>query len=1032
MKRIVLYMILGLVFIGFVYGASDFNDAIVCLNFDGDYSDEKNTVNITTGGEVNLQTTYKALGTGAVQISKTGSCDYLKFNVTWDELGLSNLGFTVSFWVWHNSSEATNMEGFLGNYDTSNGAIVIKESTGKPQVIVRNGATLYNQESTQSFNNNAWEFWYFTIDTTNVSYWKNGTSVDTDTGANVAASTQNNDIHIGMRPDTNECGGIFYIDEVVIYDTIIGHDQILENKNVQCSAGGVPGSEPPDLDLVTNLTSNIESNENPFTFSIDSIGNVDNTTDIWNITVYYNGTVNQTHLNIANLNTTKFIINLTYGSFGLTYDINVTVNHAYDQAHDSILRTNITLDSVPPNVTVSSNVVNNSVLFYNIDSIDHTFTGFDVNLYAMNVSYIRLNPDGSYNITVNNSFVENINTTTYLINYSGNNSLDLFQNKYYNGTYKIDIWAWDDHTEDKIKDYKVNKSDNSLLFEDVVLIEGDELLIKKVDYKKKSDRYIWEFDFDCKDCWNYLDLSSDHLVYRKDSENNAHFVDLWNRKWIDFNSDQVSEYYIEKLDLNKYRINFYNTEKTVFFESIGDLNEYHAVYYFNVSNPFTFSAVDVFTNATVTNFTIDVFNASDFSLIQSKSTNSSYIHFNITDGLNYISNFSSDNYANNNSGNISFKPNANFTYYVFASNSLYLFVYDEITDQLITDRNVTIDIINYDNESVTQTSDTGSLFYSGLSPGTYQLRYKANDYNTRSYYTTISDSSTQQIELFLLNTSEATYVSFIVEDETGNTLEGTTVQAYRHFTDCNCFKVVEMDKSNFNGIAVLSLQQHEANYRFIVLNTDGTTIYSSTSEEGYKITGSSYTLSATLLGDTTESFFGTTNLYYNLSWSNTTKSFYFTVNDPTALIDQFCVYVDQYNLASTDGKQQICSNCVSASSGTAVCNVSDYYSNGREMIAKAWLHTNTEFSEVWIDTLSIFSNLESVNALGNLGVFLGTFLIVSGFFAGLVLAGLGGAIILFNVVLIFVAIMKLIVISTPILFGVMALSVIIIYLTGDK
>lgn len=797
----------------------------------------------------------------------------------------------------------------------------------------------------------------------------------------------------------------------------------------------VPPPPPPTVSSIscaTNLTTNGNYTQNPLFFGLNCVGNVIASVDNWEVKLYLNNTLNLTQ-NVS-LNTSIFTLNLTYGDEQVGYNINLTVDHSNDNSNSTLQATNVFIDSVDPTLTVNSNVVNNSVLWYNIDKIDHNFTATDPNLFAINVSYIRLNDDGSFNLTMNNTLIQNIGSSSYtLTNYSGNRSFYLHDKDYFNGSYQIQVFAWDSHTNNKVRPISWDLTDpDTIKIEDIVLT-GD-IKEDKTEFWLDSDRYKFKITWENDLLIQELTISAvGDLTFIPGSDYKGHFVHFDSKRWIDFMSDNIKDVKVKDLGSNTYHltIELYQASDEVEFESIGDLNEVSEFYYFTVKNPMTFVAKDVFTNASVQNFTINVYNES-FSLIQTQTTTSSAVYFNITDGLNYYTNFTSPQFANNQTGLLNFTENGNFTYLVFASNSLYIFVYDEITDTLITDRNVSIDIINYDNNSITQKTNGGSLFYSGLSPGSYELRYYVSGYNTRSYYTEITDSSTQQLELFMLNSSEATYTAFIIEDETGNTLEGTTLQAYRHFIDCNCFKVVEMDKSTFNGIATVSLQQQEARYRFIVLGTDGSTIYSSTSQEGYKITDTAYTLTATLLGDTTESFFGTANLFTNLSWSNSSKSFYFTVNDPTSLVDQFCVYVNQYDISASTGKTQICSNCVNASTGIAVCNVSSYYSNGRELVAQGWIHTNTEFSEYWTDVIGIFTDLEAVQSLGTLGVFMGAILVLTGFFAGLVLAGLGGAIIVFDVVLIFVAMIKLIMISFPVLLGIIATSVFILLLTGDK
>lgn len=356
-----------------------------------------------------------------------------------------------------------------------------------------------------------------------------------------------------------------------------------------------------------------------------------------------------------------------------------------------------------------------------------------------------------------------------------------------------------------------------------------------------------------------------------------------------------------------------------------------------------------------------------------------------------------------------------------------LIFYDEVLDQLIT-QEVNYEIISSTSAANYSTSTGYSVI--DLEPGDYTINYWSDGYNRRSYYLTQTDTP-QSLELFLLNSTEATYVSFVIVDETGNFLEGAKLKALRYFLDCNCFKVVEMDLANFNGIAVLSLEQYDADYKFIV-EYENTTVYASTAENGYKITGTTYTLTATLLGDTTESFFGTAGLYYNLSFSNATKFFYLTVNDPTNLVNQFCLYVDEMDATTSAGFTQRCSNCLNASSGSLACNVSAYIDSGHELVAKGWIHTNTQFSEYWLTPISWITDLTAVNSLGLLGVFLGFIFVMTGFFAGLVIAGLPGAIILFDVVFIAISVLKMLVISLPVMIGVIAVSFIVLVIVGDR
>lgn len=767
-------------------------------------------------------------------------------------------------------------------------------------------------------------------------------------------------------------------------------------------------------------------------------------------TTYWNGTIDEVRIYNRSLTPAQIsaIYNSSYPKFAcqllddaMIQDSSAGLNISsidslsidttgYEEAHilnltctDNFLTqsdqaTDVFIDTVEPNI-FQYNLTNNSIFYHNIlQKVNITAQASDTNLYAFNASLFYLNSDGSINLTLNNTYADGITTTTYNITIIQNMAgLD-------NGRYEFRYDAYDGHTAKTILPYDFEEITDGFLIEDSISITSPEY--KKFEFKKQKDRYTFDFKF--KNDYPKIYVSCDDLRIVND-EYEAHLICWSDKKWIDFEEISGVHSTVTRLTPNTVMIEPQAPGKTDFsFNSIGDLNENHKSYYFNVTDGFTVYAQDAITSTDIDTFTTEVWQGG--ALTDNKSTITGNITFNFT-GIYNLTTYSSD-YATNITNDVSFTVNGSTTIHLFATNSLYLFIYDEIKDTLIDDRIVYLDIINYDNSSARYNTSTGTTFVSGFAPGNYEIRYFTDGYNTRSYYTTIVGSDTQSIELFSLNSSEATYTNFIIEDETGNTLEGMTLKGYRHFIDCNCFKVIEMDKSTFNGLATLSLQQQEARYKFIVTDTDGTTIYSSTSDEGYKITGTSYTLTATVLGDTTQSYFGTSGLYTNLSWNNNTKSFYYTINDNSGLVDQFCVFVDQYDLTQSEGKIQICSNCINSTTGTAICNVTAYADNGREMISRGWIHTNTQYSDYYTDVISVITNLESVIVFGKLGVFLGFIMILTSFFAGLVIAGVGGAFIFFIISMIFVSILKLIVISFPVILGISAISLIILFIMGER
>jgi len=824
------------------------------------------------------------------------------------------------------------------------------------------------------------------------------------------------------------------LSEICIWDRSLFPAEIVTYHADGCSIAGGSGSTP-SLTLSTNLSTALYT-ESLVTFNVTGVA-INTTANAWNCTLYLNGTVNDTNLDVP-INNTNIIFNLTYGDQQAGYDVNVMCEREdYGlTVTDNSSVSDVFIDSVPPGLSISSNFENNTFLFRYINILNLSVTYNDTNLFAVNLSIHKLNSDLTINTTMNNTFNDSIVGTGFVINYTGNRSNELLDlGNWTVGGYSVVADAWDDHTDDKVRPIQWFYDPGTIVIDENIVLKGDiksdqTAFYISEDETKYKFKITWEEDL----LEQELIISAGgDLTFIPGSDYKGHFVYFPGKRWIDFQSPNIEDVVVSDIGNDEYKLNIklYTSSDEIEFESIGDLNSISTTWFFNISESMVFHARDVFTNTSVANFSLTVWN-STFALIGNETTTAGLIAFNFTG--NHTVNFTSPQYADNQTFQL-LTLGGNFSFEVFASNSLYIFIYDEETDELIDDRNVTVQIINYDNSSHEVLTDTGSTFQSGFTVGTYEIRYNAQGYNSRSYYATITGSDTQGIDLYLLNSSQATYTSFIIIDETGNLLESAELSAYRYFIDSDSFKVVEMDLSNFNGISTLSLQHYDTRYRFIV-NLNGSTVYVSEATQGYKIADSSYTLIATLLGDTTESFFGTTGLFSNLSWNNETGLIYFTVNDPSSLVDQFCIDVIEMNALNSVGFTQVCSrelgNCLNASTGTVTCNVTTYVANGRHIVAKGWIHTDTEYSEYWVEAISVFTDLSAVNTLGVFGVFLGFLVILTGFFAGLVVGGLGLAIIIFDIALILMSLIQLIVVGLPVLIGIIFISVVVLVLVSEK
>ena len=116
---------------------------------------------------------------------------------------------------------------------------------------------------------------------------------------------------------------------------------------------------------------------------------------------------------------------------------------------------------------------------------------------------------------------------------------------------------------------------------------------------------------------------------------------------------------------------------------------------------------------------------------------------------------------------------------------------------------VLLDFIGTSNFNIT--TNNGTLFITNLTPGNYEIRYSAADFNARSFFFTLPVTGSSDLDLFLLNTSLATVVVPTIVNENNEPLNGTILKIQRFYASEGVFKTVEMSKAGFNGEAPISV-----------------------------------------------------------------------------------------------------------------------------------------------------------------------------------------------------------------------------------
>ena len=260
------------------------------------------------------------------------------------------------------------------------------------------------------------------------------------------------------------------------------------------------------------------------------------------------------------------------------------------------------------------------------------------------------------------------------------------------------------------------------------------------------------------------------------------------------------------------------------------------------------TAREFFTNTSIQSFTVQ-FESSD-GIDRINATTSS---FQVLQGLGNktynVTIFPAGGYSRastlqNIQGSTSFN---NLTFYLFANNSIYVTIYDEGNGNLVTHANVTVSfVMNTSTQSIT--TQNGTAFYSGLSPGNIIVRLSSTPYATRSYLVNLPNNYNLSLNAYMIAAS-AQATTFTVSNQQFQVLNGVRVTAQRSVS--NQIQTVESKETDISGDAIFTLNT-SAMYHFIFVKGNITVEFDlQPTKTGYDI----YLVKA--LGDTFKALFGT-------------------------------------------------------------------------------------------------------------------------------------------------------------------------------
>ena len=118
---------------------------------------------------------------------------------------------------------------------------------------------------------------------------------------------------------------------------------------------------------------------------------------------------------------------------------------------------------------------------------------------------------------------------------------------------------------------------------------------------------------------------------------------------------------------------------------------------------------------------------------------------------------------------------------MYEYNSIVIYIYNEITNTLITDT-VTIDYdsTTLDEQATTSTSN-GSKIIDNIAPGNYEISFYGGLYPKRRYYVTLLNNSFVRLNAKLLNDTEGAIITFTVMDKMRKIIKNVSFDAYYRY-----------------------------------------------------------------------------------------------------------------------------------------------------------------------------------------------------------------------------------------------------------
>lgn len=323
-------------------------------------------------------------------------------------------------------------------------------------------------------------------------------------------------------------------------------------------------------------------------------------------------------------------------------------------------------------------------------------------------------------------------------------------------------------------------------------------------------------------------------------------------------------------------------------------------------------------SATDQNFTVDVYGRDSLAgFYEQASTTNGYIEFNLTDG-NYTV-WLNDSIHELTSANLTLNTSVNLTAYqfdVYTTNAVTFRFYTEEDPELLDFRNVTAfltgDIVSYNF-----TTDNGTYYIDLIEPQPYVVTFFADDFAQRQWHFTLTNRTSEEIDLFLINDSDDSIIEAnVVQTLLDTVVNNATVRLARKNLSGTNYYNVESCVTAVDGSCLLHAQIQDPTYRLTVLYEGTTRLISEDFQFSSTAASNGITIPIQLASSTLQTWreLGDVSYTYtNTTPTNDTVQFTFSWSDNEGNVQSGCLKVTQRTLSSWSTAYN---SCTSGTTGT--------------------------------------------------------------------------------------------------------------------